>query len=163
MKILKWLFNYSEKYQRALKSYRKGGLAGKITTLVLIALVTGATLACEYWTISLYPTSVGYGALTTLLLIALASLSLETLSIHSVVGFRSAIQSKVEEFAQDKTIEMAEKIEQEHGVDLLSDENKKKKKSHKGFDIFFSICCIILDVGLIVGMIVMFFKLALPI
>lgn len=149
MKFLKWLFGYVAKYNRDFKKYRRTSLAGKITLLVLMFVFAGATITCGYFAITSFNTSFVQGLLLTIFYVGALYATFENCIIYSIIGFRNALTSVVEEKATEKLNNAIEKsVGEEVGIDL-KDEKFEERNQYKVFDIIMAICNLLIIASLI--------------
>lgn len=160
MKLLKWFFNFRQKYYKDQRKYQKGGLSTKIVTLVFMVLAVAACLVCQYFAMKAFKSEFLVGLLLVMLEIGLVATTFQENTFHAIIAFNNIINEKLEskivgeldkrlEIKDGEIVAREQKLTDEELEELNN--NRKVRKSYKGMDIAVGVVGILSVIALIGG------------
>lgn len=161
-------FSVKKTYDRNLYNHIKGGIPGKIVTLILFLVFAGASLVCEWWAIAVYGQGFFWGVLASIVALGLIVGVVQQGFTYCVVCFKSTVISIFESVMHKIETKALEKQMKKDGnaeivADQIVEEKPKRKQGGKGFDIFLGIMYFALSLAEIALAIYVFVHYALGI
>ena len=109
MGILKNFFAIRGRYRKNYDDYDRKGKSSRIATIVAMSIFPVITLLCVYFTCVLFTKggeeNTVYAIMLGILTVGLFVSSLEYSLMHTIIGFRSAVSSKIIDRIEDKVDE----------------------------------------------------------
>lgn len=109
MGILKNFFAIRGRYRKNYDDYDRKGKSSRIATIVAMSIFPLITLLCVYFTCVLFTKggeeNTVYAIMLGILTVGLFVSSLEYSLMHTIIGFRSAVSSKIIDRIEDKVDE----------------------------------------------------------
>ena len=160
-KFLRWILGFRKQYNAQFKSYNKGGLAGKIVTLVLSLGAVGFAIWMELNTFYLFSTHFGWAIVSAVFTVAVIVTLVKTCGIYTVVAFMSAVKAGVDTKIDQAVKKIDEKYEgvSQAVIDCENaiQGNSREKNPRKWFDVMSGFLYLIASAGLLITAIVLLF------
>ncbi len=137
------------------KRYESYGAFRKILILLLITVLTGGAIACEFWSFSLYSSNAVLGVITSILFIAIAVVAFQFSLLYSTYALRMAVRGTVSISLFGKKKAKVEETEQssQENPDAKA-EPVKEKKNTKVLDYLIGILGFVYAVGMVITLVV---------
>ncbi len=142
------LFDFSARHWREARQLEKGKISTRIFIMLGVLLGAAATIAVEYWAVSLFKggDNLIYGIFVTILAIVIGLATTEFGLVYSWFGFTSAIVGTL-----SKAIEKAKlkKRKAAEATDLPTENTEAPvKKAPRWLDAIMGLVCAILTIGI---------------
>lgn len=168
------LWEKLNRYHKELNRYVKGGWVARITTLLLLIALAGGALLCEYWSFNAYSQDVLLGIVASIITLGLIITAIQMCGTYAFVGFTSAtinfagdVANYIDQRKNKKRLRAQLETQNFDGADITQQDLQaqqsanRKKRTGKWFDILLGIVCVLLTIGVLVGMVWMFVEIVL--
>lgn len=154
MKVLNYILNIESRHFAEIRAFSKGKIITRILAIFLELLFIAATLAVEFWAISLFETEPLTALIIgILLLLPLFAVTLEYCLLYCYIGFRSFVSGSLDSLVSKIEAKKKKKKKDEgiiEQVPLEPEQAPEQKKSRKWLDLIVAILSLLFFIGTLV-------------